>query len=336
MECLYGKKTVTTDYLYATARIRAVEAADSLHEKIDKMLNAADFSEAVYVLSGSSAAENINSGNYQTVLDSELVKSYELVGSMLGLSPILTVLKCPYDCNNLKLAIKSEIKGVKSTDLYYTFGTVSVAELENALRERDFSAFPNNMACAAVEALEAYSRTSDPQAIDIAVDRACLTDMLEISEGFGCKYLTDIVKNKVDSYNILGFIRCTRMKKSADFYRKLSLDGGTIASEKLIAAYENGLEALADLLKGSWYSSVSDTIEKHLAEPMQGFFSNIERRLENVSTSRIEEVKFISFGPEIPVSFLINRERELKNAGIILAGKSAGLEPEVIRERLRV
>lgn len=333
---MYGKKTVDTDYLYATARIRAVEAADSLHEKNEKMLNAPDFSEAVSVLLGSAAAENINSGNYQTVLDGELVKSYDLVGSMLGDNPIMTIFKCPYDCNNLKLAIKSEIKGVKSTDMYYTFGTVSVSELENAMHERDFSAFPKNMAAAASDALEAYSKNGDPQTIDIVIDRACLTDMLEMATGFGCEYLTNIVKNKVDSYNILGFIRCTRMKKSAEFYRKLSLDGGTVDCDNIISAYENGLEALAELLKSSHYSSVYDTIIAQLAEPAKGFFSNVERRLENVSSARVEEVKYIAFGPEIPVSFLITREKELKNAGIILAGKSAGLETDAIRERLRV
>ena len=331
-----GKKTVSTDYLYATARIKAVEAADSLHEKNEKMINSPDFSEAVSVLLGAAAAENINSGNYQTALDNELIKCYDLLSSMLGDNPILTVFKCPYDCNNLKLAIKSEIAKTDSTDLYYTFGSVSPTALEAAMHERNFSVFTANMAAAANEALEAYSKNPDPQIIDIAIDRACLKDMLEISENFGCEYLTDIIKNKIDSYNILSFIRCTRMKKSADFYRRLSISGGIINTESLVSAYPDGLEALAELLKNTCYSEISESIVKFLAEPMPGFFSAIERQLENIASSRTDEVKYISFGPEIPVSFIINREKELKNAGIILSGKSAGLGAEIIRERLRV
>lgn len=329
------KKTADTDYLYAAARIRAVEAADVLQEKNERMLIASDFSEAAAIFLQAST-EDINSGNYQMLLDNELVKSYDFVTSMIGDSAIVSIFKYPYDCNNLKVALKGELCSRDCTELYYSFGTVAVRELERALRERDFSSFPKNMASAVLEAIELTSKNPNPQTIDILLDKACLSDMIGTAREFGCEYLTDIIMTKIDSYNILSFIRCVRMRKNTDFYKKLTVDGGKVPSSALFEVYDSGLEALADVLKLTVYSQISQSILHYLAEPVNGFFSNVEKELENLYTSRVEEVKFISFGPEIPVSYLINCERNIKNAGIILAGKSAGLDTKTIRERLRV
>ena len=327
------KKPTDTDYLYAAARIRAVEAADPLGEKNEKMLNASDFSEAINIFCDN--PEDINSGNYQTLLDAELVRSYDFVTSMIGDSPIVNIFKYPYDCNNLKLSFKGELCGRDCSELYYSFGCVNIQQLTVAMRERDFSAFPDNMALAAKELTELVSRNPDPQLIDIILDRACLCDMMRTAEKFGCDYLTDVIKTKTDSYNILSFIRCVRMKKSSLFYSKLTVSGGDVDDISLHEAYDGGLASLADRLKITVYSELAESISRQLAQPRSGFFADIEKELENFSTRRVDEVKYIAFGPEIPVSYLINCEKNIKNAGIILAGKSAGLDTDTIRRRLR-
>ena len=328
------QKNSDTDYLYASARIRAVQAADSLRDKTEKMLVAADFYEAAEILSPGSTGD-INSGNYQDILDAELIKCYDFITSMIGDSAIVSIFKIPYDCNNLKLAFKSELCGIDSSELYYPFGTISENELEKAMRERDFCAYPETMAHAAAQLTELISKNPDPQLIDIVIDRACLEDMMKSADSFGCEYLSDIIQTKTDSYNILSFIRCVRMKKSGEFYKRLIVSGGKVPSDLLSDAYDGGLNSLADRLKMTVYSSVGESITKYLSEPIPGFFSSVEKELENIYTSRADEVKYISFGPEIPVSYLIECERDIKNAGIILAGKSAGLDNETIRGRLR-
>ena len=328
------RKTADTDYLYASAHIRAVQSADSMREKVERMLNAADFYEAAAIFCPN-GADDINSGNYQDILDAELIKSYDFVTSMIGNSPIVSIFKYPYDCNNLKLAFKSELCGAQVDELYYPFATVSVTGLKKAMRERDFSEYPDTMAQAASQLTEFISKNPDPQLIDIVIDRACLEDMMKSTVGLGCEYLSDIIKTKMDSYNILSFIRCVRMKKSGQFYKNLTVSGGNVPTDTLIVAYDSGLDSLAEKLKMTVYSSVSDSIAKYLCEPMPGFFSSVEKELESIYTSRTDEVKFISFGPEIPLSYLIECERDIKNAGIILAGKSAGLDNKTIRGRLR-
>lgn len=329
------RRTSDTDYLYASARIRAVEAGNSLHDKNEKMLSAQNFAEAVAIFGGIPETDGTNSVDYREMLDAELVKTYDFVASLTGDGAIVKIFKYPYDCNNLKLALKGEIRDVDCTEFYYTFGTVSPDGLSRAMNERDFSTFPPHMAAAARELCELVTQNADPQLIDILTDRACFEDMAQAAADFGNEYLTDVIKTKTDSYNILAFIRCNRMKKSAAFYKKVVAFGGKVDPSVLCDAYDGGPSSLADKLKTTVYSHIAEFIAKQTASPADGFFASVEKALESLYTARTSEVKFISFGPEIPISYIIDCEKEIKNAGIILAGKSVGLSTEAIRERIR-
>ena len=49
----------------------------------------------------------------------------------------------------------------------------------------------------------------------------------------------------------------------------------------------------------------------------------------------IRRAKAIPFGAEVPVSYLLACEAEIKNLRILLAGKRAGLDTQVIEARMR-
>jgi V/A-type H+-transporting ATPase subunit C len=49
----------------------------------------------------------------------------------------------------------------------------------------------------------------------------------------------------------------------------------------------------------------------------------------------VKNAKYIPFGIEPLAGYLIAKDNEIKIARIIMAGKLAGISPELIRERLR-
>ena len=49
----------------------------------------------------------------------------------------------------------------------------------------------------------------------------------------------------------------------------------------------------------------------------------------------VRDAKFVPFGAEVFIGYAIALEYEIKNIRILLAGKDAGLDSDVIRERLR-
>lgn len=120
------------------------------------------------------------------------------------------------------------VRGFDFAALYSSCGTLDEKQVSDAVRNRDFSAFPENMAKAAPEAIREYSETSDPQLIDLILDRACLADMLSVARGYKDEVISDYVKNRIDMMNILTALRVLRMGKDSKFFDFASSEGGYI------------------------------------------------------------------------------------------------------------
>ena len=50
---------------------------------------------------------------------------------------------------------------------------------------------------------------------------------------------------------------------------------------------------------------------------------------------RIQGVKFVPYGPEVLIAYLLAQEYEVRNLRICIAGKRERLSVEMIRERMR-
>lgn len=52
-------------------------------------------------------------------------------------------------------------------------------------------------------------------------------------------------------------------------------------------------------------------------------------------TNYLKKAKLISFGPEPIIAYIFAKENEIKAVRIILTGKKNGVDPDIIKERLR-
>jgi len=66
-----------------------------------------------------------------------------------------------------------------------------------------------------------------------------------------------------------------------------------------------------------------------------GMFTTLEKLLDNKLIQHVKYAKYVPFGIEPLAGYLIAKDNEIKIARIILAGKLAGISPELIRERVR-
>ncbi|MGN1094782.1 MAG: V-type ATPase subunit, partial [Eubacteriales bacterium] len=162
-----AKRTAEAEYLYATSRVHARENALLTREKYERLIECADERSCFSALSeyGYSLSSR---GNTEDVLETRLADEFADVAKMSPRPEDIGILRVPYDCANLKAAIKREIRPEFSLpELLSPCGNVPADEYERIMRERDFSAFTPSLASAAGEAIEVYSRTRDPQMIDI-------------------------------------------------------------------------------------------------------------------------------------------------------------------------
>lgn len=320
------------DYIYGSARIRALENNIIGTERCLRMCDVRDKSELYRLLD--EFGLKIIGDDLNSVLNDNLRETFEFVAEMIPNPELLKIQRYPYDCHNIKTAIKSTVNGddKKFENLLYSFGTVSIDGVADAIRNRDFSSFPPRMAKAAEEAIVTYNETFDPQVIDIILDNSCYADMLETAKASGIDFLCDMVRTKVDLTNILTCIRISRIlpdKDNISYLRHMLISkAGTLDEGFFIEAFRGGESLLSEMLKNTKYASLSE-----LGEGTQ--LNILEKECEDFYMRFIGKAKYKITGIEVSAAYITAREYEMKNIRIIEAGKLAGLSSDVIKERVR-
>lgn len=320
------------NYLYASARVRA-RAANGINADImNRMVESGSASDVFRILSEHGITViNGEDGTPDTeaTLDAYLNSEFEVVQSFTHDPEICDLLRYPYDAHNLKSAIKSEIRGSSGDLIYIDLGSVEASKVTAMTANRDFSAFPENMAAAAAQAIEEYDKTSDPQRIDNAIDRACYADILSLAVRIKKSFFSDTVRTKIDVTNILTSLRVMRMGADASYFSTCYIDGGKLTEsfyKKLIAS---GQEAFADTLQNTEYSYIAKALDAG------GRLADAERVCDNCYIETLRASYSIAYGAEVPFSYLALKDYEVRNIRIIITSKKVGLSPAEIRAKLR-
>ena len=340
------KKLQPTEYMYASARLRAMENRLVGRERIELLLEARSSAEAMerlaeYGLTLAEADTEVSvtpSGEAlgrarEEMLLRVLREAYTEAETSVPDPSVFRYFRYPYDCNNLKAAIKCAIRGISADGMLFDFGTVPADEVEACIREEAYGAFPAAMAAAVPVAKEVYDKTGDPRRIDTVLDRACYEDMLRDAAASGDEILLGWLRARIDLANILICLRILRMGMGSageEFLSEALLPAGTLQQEFFTKAYESGEEGLWERLASTPYEKLS-RVE---GDPRPLF--SVEKAADDWYMEMVRKDAKTPFGAPVVGGYLVGCETAVKNIRILLAAKDAGLTPEVIRERIRV
>ena len=331
-----------TEYLYASARIRSLENRLVGRERMEILIESRTAAEVMDRLAeygmklpesdGAATSETLFAAR-ETMLLAVLREAYGEVEQALPVPSLLRYFRYPFDCNNLKAAIKCSIRGIPAADMLFDFGTVPAEDVETLLREGKHTAFPPAMAAAISVAKDAYDRTGDPRRIDTVLDKACYVDMLDAAAQTGDDTLLSWVKAKIDLTNVLTTLRILRMGTGASgeaFLEEALLAGGTLAPDFFLKAYAEGETAFWEALSPTAYYRLAG------AEGGLDSLSAVEKACDDLYTELVRAGARIPFGAPVAGGYLVGCEISVKNIRIVLAAKDAGLDNTVLRERVRV
>ena len=338
------KKLQPTEYMYASARIRALENRLVGRERTDILAESKTSEEVMNKLAeygiapseedqAAVASGEMVSRRRETMLLSILREAYHEVATSVPEPSVYAWFRYPYDCNNIKTVIKCQIRGLDPLDMMFDFGTVSAEDTVQLLLEGKYDAFPAAMAAAAPRARDAYAKTGDPQQIDAILDRACYADMQACAQASGCETMISWLKAKVDLVNIMIVCRILRMKRGEMgkiFMDASLLPGGSLPVAFFDEAYDGGEEALWSALATGDYSALA-----HRVEGTDKALSFIEKCADDHWMRMVREGARVPFGAEVAGGYLAGVEASVKNIRIILAAKDAGLSSDVLKERIR-
>ena len=325
-----------TDYYYESARIRALEVSMVGKERLATLLETKTEEERVSILRECSVPVKTDpeSGAFlrEETLLAILQKAYGEIKELDPDGKALSLWLYPYDCNNIKAALKAFLRGIDPASMLFDFGKIPCEELLDRVRTGNYDDL-GNFGQAAKDALEAYEKTKDPQQIDLILDKACYREMLALAEGSKVAFVIDLVKVKIDLLNLLIAVRVGRLyrgERGRIFLKNALIDGGTLSADWILKESAAGEDALFERL---FYTDYEDFAKEIKAVGRALWF--LERAADDAFMRRLKEAKMESMGPEVLVGFLLGHETAVKNLRILLSGKEAGLDNDTIRERIR-
>lgn len=323
-----------TDYLFLSTRVRALETRLLDRERMDQMLEAHTNQEAMRLLAERGypeTEEEVTVDSINEMLAKEREATFKDFYLFAPDRRLVDVFKIKYDYHNAKVLLKSEATGQDPARLLIEAGRVPAKELEEAVRSSDLRSMPVLLQDAIVKAREVLGTTKDPQLADFILDRAYFEDMFRVANETGSDFLESYVRMLIDAANLKSIVRTLRMGKNTEFLESVLFTGGNIDKSRIVntIASGGGLDELYAI------SDLKEAAEAGNAAAKGGGLTRFEKLCDDAVTACISKAKYKAFGEAPMVAYLAAKENELTAVRIIMTGRLAGLDPDVIRERLR-
>ena len=332
-------------YIYASTKVKSADGTGTVGSRLSRLLECTTvrdvYSELIdAAICPQTGNETVTSDSSavnaaEAVLDSALVYAAALVKEAVPDSTLYDFLFYKYDCNNIKAAIKSVLRGVSAEGAMFSCGTVSEEAVIECIKSRNTAILPKNMASAALDAINTFERTGEARAIDFILDRACFADMAEAAAQTEVPMFTEYVKALADVTNVRSAVRISASSvlpvAAGALFSRVFVPGGNIPKSAFYA--EDGGTADVSLLAANLpltplkaeLADAAETPEK--ADALLDRF--VFRLAENMSQK--------AFGPEIPAFFFISREHEIKRYRKALSLLSMGkVKKDILKERLGI
>ena len=329
-----AKKIKDTDYLTISARVRALETGLLTRERMEQILEARTDEEAAKLLQ-ECGYPALDPGRPEE-MDAALAQvREETLADLADGAPdprYLDLFKLKYDYHNVKVLLKAAAMETDPAPMLADMGRVSAAELREAVESGRLEELPPCLSAGAAEAKEVLDTTRDPQRGDMVLDRWYYRDLLEAAEAAGSEFLRGYVRAQIDAANLRSLVRTLRMGKNADFLRDALFDGGTLERSALVKISADGGAGLAELYAPTELAAAA---EAGAAILKGGAMTEFEKLCDDAVGDYLAGAQAIPFGEAPLVGYLAARETEYTNLRILLLGRAAGIDPAVIRTRLR-
>ena len=321
-------------FIQSSARLRVMEKELLKSENFIRASETDTLEDALRSLSDTVYNKYINKisspTEYEYILKEELTRFYD---ELFDISPSkipIRLITLKYFYHNLKVIIKEDIGKKDLKDLYMDIGDFDLKEYRDALVKGS----KKNKYFELIQRVEEiYEEKKDPQLIDIYLDNAYFTELLELAEESQVDLFIEYAKNLIDFTNIRTLLRAKKQEKDVEFLRQIIIEGGNVRKETYLDLLNREVSSDTDVFKKL-------EIYKYIKEALDSFkergnLSDFEREMDNYFIDLIKDVKYITYGPEVIFANVLAKEMEIKNLRIILVSKLNGLDSEFIREKLR-
>lgn len=302
-------------------------------EKAERMLSAQSFDEAAKALAecGYEDFSGMNAAQLQKALSDRRDEILNDLERMVPDKELVAMFRMQFDYHNAKTLLKAEAVGASRSDLLSSCGRIAPEKLEACIHEDSFADCPEILGKAIAEAKSVLMRTENPQAAEFVLDRAYYAEMAAAARSLGSEYLAGYVRILTDAANLRSAVRTQRMGKDADFLARALIPGGEIDCDRILAAFGTA-ETLTALYAAG---PLADAAALGAAATEGARLTDFELAADNAITEYLKKAKLVSYGEAPVAAYIAAVYTEHCAVRMILTGMLAGVNPDIIRERLR-
>lgn len=333
------------NYAYSTGRFRALEADLLTKEEIYRIFDATDISDIARILADNGF--DITNGIEQAVRE-DLKESYALALELIPDKEFVDALLLYNDYHNLKVILKSFIPGnkvisdIRKNDAkevadidgkisqFFAFEgeTLSIEEIRSDFAypskynpdklletvRNDSKDYPDSdFPIIIKDAFKSFVKYSDPGDIDAQVDKYYYIKLAQIDSMLNNDFFSQYRSFKADSTNLLILLRLRAIKADPSRISNLIVEGGEIDSQKVIDLYKKSDENIKIAYKGTSCEKLALFASTYGTGNTAMEFG---KAVDNHIIAYLYKTRFILFGPEIILAYLIAKDMQAKNINI--------------------
>jgi len=324
-------------YAYAVGKIRAREVRLLNLHKLLSIIEAENVEQALKGLSDTDYGEGLalvkTEENFDSHLSRQIESIYELISELTHDPELTDLFILRNDFHNIKVAFKKKCGATVEEEYYLAPSIVNREELAEAMETGNFARLPPLLAGALQKIERIFSAEKNIQLIDTTLDEKYLSHCLQVSRRAKCEFLEKLFSIQIDLTNIRTFLRLKEMGKGRDYLEECLISGGVLEREHFLKSFEGSMEGFVDSLRFKDYYEIVKRGVDHWKR--RGSFSLLEKLFDDYSLNFVKKAKYITFGIEPLIGYLVAKEMEVKNLRTIVVGKFNGLSTEIIKQRLR-
>ncbi|AXY25030.1 hypothetical protein CL176_02745 [Suicoccus acidiformans] len=325
------------DFSQLNMAIRTEETRFLTQQQLEQMLDAANYEEALDVLSDTPYSQYIQEArqtqDYEAMVEAELERCYHLILAQAPSDAMRELYALSYDYHNIKILFKEMVAEADFSDHYVNIGSYPIHLFRRAVKSEVKSDLSERFNIAIQGLKERYLETADPAHIDVLIDRAYLHHLDDLMQVFEDAALKRYIQVKIDSLQSSMVLRAIQTGQGANHIRAILTDGGSINVEEYVRlADSNYEEAVLALQESGAFTRAEERLSLASRDSLRAFEKALD---DTVTRDYLSEASMEVFGPLPSVAFLEAKETEVRNIRLILTSKLNDIDPALTRERMR-
>jgi len=339
-----------TNYIYASAKIRALEPLILDETDIERMVDAPDIKSAFKVLNDTDYGDNlldVQPAEYRDALRADFQELHDFLQRVTPEGRLFELILLDRDFVNLRLFFKAKYfnidieKFVKENVIYapnhlkdFVFENHihSPETMQAYLTEQKGQTLDQEIKDVIYQIDKKINDKTRPDQIDSWLTQKYFDLKQELAKEIGSGFIKKYIKMEIDCANILMWLRLKRLGKDQEEAKQKLIRRGNADYKRLITMYNEEPRAIKFFINANFDQKVVEAFDKFCDD--NNLFE-LEREMEDYKVRYSRLAKRYSYGPEVIFAYYLAKQNAITNIRIILTGKLNNLPTESIKQTLR-